>query len=310
MKKMISLFLALVLTLALVTSVFADTITIPSGPGTSTVYGPLPNYAPLGDITWGTGVPAVATWKHSSWPTIGGSTAVWISNTYQIDQYIPDNSWRLFKTTTPLCSGAYNIAVTVTATADNAEEVYANGTLVGFDGEVQGAFTDNQEWKTLQTYSYSIAKADEVVIDFIVRNYSGVNSPTSNPTGLLYEIGITYSCPTVVDIDIKPGSYPSCFNNDGSGVIPVAINGSATFDVTTVNPGTVTLAGLAVAAKGKSDKLMAAYEDWNMDGYMDLVLKIVDSDGTFDQGSGTAMIEGFLNNGTPIIGTGDICITQ
>jgi hypothetical protein len=31
--------------------------------------------------------------------------------------------------------------------------------------------------------------------------------------------------PLRVPIDIKPGSYPNCFNNDGNGVIPVAILG-------------------------------------------------------------------------------------
>lgn len=113
-----------------------------------------------------------------------------------------------------------------------------------------------------------------------------------------------------VDIDIKPGSDPSCFNNDGNGVIPVAILGSADFDVTTVDPGTVQLEGLAVAAKGKSNKLLAAIEDVNNDGYLDLVIKIEDVDGTFTQGSGMATLTGNLYDGTPIIGYGDICITQ
>ena len=38
-----------------------------------------------------------------------------------------------------------------------------------------------------------------------------------------------------VDIDIKPGSDPNCFNVNGNGVIPVAILGSANFDVTRVD---------------------------------------------------------------------------
>ena len=35
-----------------------------------------------------------------------------------------------------------------------------------------------------------------------------------------------------VAIDIKPGSDPNCFNNDGHGVIPVAILSSTDFDAT------------------------------------------------------------------------------
>jgi hypothetical protein len=106
------------------------------------------------------------------------------------------------------------------------------------------------------------------------------------------------------------GSDPSCFNNDGNGVIPVAILGSADFDVPQIDAGTVQLEGLAVAARGKANKLLAAYEDVNTDDFTDLVIKIEDVDGTFTQGSGTATLTGNLLDGTPILGTGDICITQ
>lgn len=46
-----------------------------------------------------------------------------------------------------------------------------------------------------------------------------------------------------VEIDIKPGSDPNCFNNDGHGTIPVAILGRADFDVSAIDPGTATLTG-------------------------------------------------------------------
>jgi hypothetical protein len=119
------------------------------------------------------------------------------------------------------------------------------------------------------------------------------------------------ACTIEVDIDIKPGSYPSCLNENGHGVIPVAILGSADFDVTQVDPATVTLEGLSIAVKGKSDKLLAAYEDTNGDGYMDLVVKIDDTDNVTWNGNGTAILKGNLYlefGGTPIEGVGDICI--
>ena len=68
----------------------------------------------------------------------------------------------------------------------------------------------------------------------------------------------------VVPVDIKPCSAPNCFNNDGHGVIPVAILSDCVdvcgspgggFDATQVDPATVELESLAVRVVGKSDKL-------------------------------------------------------
>jgi hypothetical protein len=50
-------------------------------------------------------------------------------------------------------------------------------------------------------------------------------------------------------------------------VIPVAILGSTDFDVSQIDPGTVTLEGLAIRAVGKSNKLLAHIEDVNDDGF-------------------------------------------
>ena len=114
-----------------------------------------------------------------------------------------------------------------------------------------------------------------------------------------------------VQIDIKPGSDPNCFNNDGHGVIPVAILGSASFDATRVDPTTVELQGLAVRAVGKKGNLQAHTEDVNGDSYADLVVQIEDNDGAFSEGQGDATLTGNLYpayGGTPIEGTDTICI--
>ena len=50
-----------------------------------------------------------------------------------------------------------------------------------------------------------------------------------------------------VEIDIKPGSNPNCFNLNGNGVIPVAVLGSDTFDVRDLRTdSTLSFNGLAV----------------------------------------------------------------
>jgi hypothetical protein len=50
------------------------------------------------------------------------------------------------------------------------------------------------------------------------------------------------------DIDIKPGSCPNPFNGKSHGSVPVAIVGSADFDVTTIDPASLELAGVPALA--------------------------------------------------------------
>jgi hypothetical protein len=114
--------------------------------------------------------------------------------------------------------------------------------------------------------------------------------------------------PGTVLIDIKPGSYPNCFNNDGHGVIPVAILSSATFDATQIDASTVTLEGLSIGARGRANKLMAHLEDVNGDGLIDLVVQIEDVDGAFTSGNGTATLTGYLFDGSSFQGTDEICV--
>jgi hypothetical protein len=121
---------------------------------------------------------------------------------------------------------------------------------------------------------------------------------------------VEYPIPTGVTcvIDIKPGSDPNCFNNDGKGVIPVAILGSADLDVSEIDASTVELESMAVKAVGKSNKLLAHIEDVNEDGFDDLVVQIEDSDCVFSPGDTTATVTGNLSDGTPFEGTDTICI--
>jgi hypothetical protein len=106
-------------------------------------------------------------------------------------------------------------------------------------------------------------------------------------------------------IDIKPGDYPNSININGAGVIPVAILGSATLDVLSIDPDTLSLNGLAVQVTPK-DRPLCSLEDVNADGRTDLVCKFDDDTTKWQVGSTTGVVTGALRDGTSIRGVDSI----
>jgi hypothetical protein len=97
---------------------------------------------------------------------------------------------------------------------------------------------------------------------------------TASEVQATFNAGGTGKCKAItVGIDIKPGSFPNSINLGSNGVVPVAILSSATFDATTVNPTTITLAGASVKLRGNGTP-MASYQDVNNDGRLDLVVQV------------------------------------
>jgi len=177
----------------------------------------------------------------------------------------------------------------------NSDVVNLNdtGLTVNFWNEESQEWSDEGIWDILINENYVVFKTNHTTVFAVIKEAQTV--------------------PTVIEvtIDIKPGSDPNCFNNDGHGVIPLAILGSADFDCTQIDPTTCTLSGLTLKIAGKSNKLMAHIEDVNNDGFDDLVLQIEDQDGAFQVGEAEATLNGNLYEaygGTPIQGTDSICI--
>jgi uncharacterized repeat protein (TIGR01451 family) len=55
----------------------------------------------------------------------------------------------------------------------------------------------------------------------------------------------TTICPVAVYVDIKPGGCPTPINVGSKGVLPVAVLGTADFDVTAIDPTSITLEGVS-----------------------------------------------------------------
>jgi len=176
-------------------------------------------------------------------------------------------------------------------------------------------------WKTSRTGVYAPADPhlfeanfDSNRCDTFDRNPydSPIAGLTTGFGQTLPPLGINFifspDCGISVIIDIKPNETPNCFNNDGAGVLPVAILGSDTLDVSDIDPRTVMLESLDVRTVGKNNKLQASIEDVNGDGFDDMVVQINDQDGLFESGETTAVLTGELFDGTNIIGSDSICI--
>lgn len=101
--------------------------------------------------------------------------------------------------------------------------------------------------------------------------------------------GATYgTAPSAIQVavDIKPAGCPNPFNPDARGNLPVAILGSADFDVTTVDPSSVRLQGVAALRSSIEDvgtPFSGSLVDENSctpagpDGFPDMVLHFDDS---------------------------------
>jgi hypothetical protein len=114
-----------------------------------------------------------------------------------------------------------------------------------------------------------------------------------------------------VDIDIKPGSDPNPLNVKSKGVLPVAILGTAAFDVSDVDPGSLRFFNPnAAGVPGYSEHpLRSALEDVDGDGLVDLVSHF-DAENLMaicptEEPDGTEMelhLVGALIDGTPLEG--------
>ena len=196
---------------------------------------------------------------------------------------------------------ASSVTVVGTATDDvGISSIFINGLEVSFSS------TNNLDDPNEVGFSHevSLPMGGANTIDVVVQDIDG-----TLPVTLSLTVFRTTAETTFVNIDIKPGSDPNCFNVNGNGVIPVAILGSADFDVLDIDKASLSFAGLEVRMKGKKGPLCHA-EDTNDDGISDLVCQFEDDPTTWTPDStAEATVTGTLFGGTPFEGTDFICVT-
>ena len=113
-----------------------------------------------------------------------------------------------------------------------------------------------------------------------------------------------------VDFDIHPTSWPNPINTKSGGVVPAAILGTESFDVTTIDPSTVLFEGVSPVTWAFEDVTMPATgqgecndTEEGPDGFVDLTLKfdtkeLVAALGEVNDGDAlTLTISGSLLNG-------------
>jgi hypothetical protein len=93
----------------------------------------------------------------------------------------------------------------------------------------------------------------------------------STPTLASSHLLTTAPVPGGMTIDLLPGDSENTINLVTQRLLPIAIMGSASFDVNDLNPRTLKLRAVSQNLVGKSDKSLCRQQDINGDSYMDLI---------------------------------------
>ncbi len=149
--------------------------------------------------------------------------------------------------------------------------------VVTFQDVIVSEYHGNYGWFSF-TVDLIAGQFYEIQIDYKNKYGSNyLNLAWEKPDGIYENIPREYlyaDIPVIaVAIDIKPGSFPNSVNLRAQGLLPVAILGSPEFDVETIDPETINVAGVSLALRGsaKAPKLAYSYEDVNDDGFTDIM---------------------------------------
>jgi len=152
---------------------------------------------------------------------------------------------------------------------------YANRLILHhLDGSQTDDFTvsisdDGSSWEDIGSYEHVTTSETWVTTDYDFSERTGLihfklvaDSPVPDwcPTWGLVAFSWAELCGVYgVNVDIKPTSCPNPLNVKSKGVLPVAILGTEDFDVTTIDPETVRLEGVA-PLRWKTEDVATPYD--------------------------------------------------
>lgn len=140
-------------------------------------------------------------------------------------------------------------------------------------------------------------------------------------SGIFYDNIAFGVAPIAVSLDIKPGSCPNPINGVSQGVLPVAVLGTAGFDVNNVDVSSLRLEGIAPLRSAYDDVAapfggqLCGCSTVGPDGFGDLTLKFETQDifnalGPMPGGERVLTLTGTLLDGTPIEGQDCVVIIR
>jgi hypothetical protein len=162
-----------------------------------------------------------------------------------------------------------------------------------FSGPIIGVMSDsNGNYEVASTPELGVPDTNYPAAGFAARGLDSGDSYTIAGNQLILGMGVdpdagdwirVITAPTApiteLEIDIKPGSCPNPLNVKSQGVLPVAILGTEDLDVTDIDVGAISLAGVAPIRFDYEDvatpfegELCDCHKD-GPDGYFDLTLK-------------------------------------
>lgn len=113
-----------------------------------------------------------------------------------------------------------------------------------------------------------------------------------------------------MQVDILPESEDNVLGRRSGRTIPIAIMGSSSLDVITINPRTIRLEGVGILLVGKSDKSLCKEIDLNADGHLDLRCDVRTTGFRVDPGSYTIRFTAETHSKTTLRGEDRITIVE